>query len=97
MQHIEAVFAHTMDVVALLRETAFIECARFVFQELFETVACQLFVFDVIGFMFFCDKWTRIGFCIAWVNERRVTQRQRVRIPYDSPAYLPISALFLNV
>lgn len=54
MQDIEAVLAHTMNVIALLRETAFFECAGFVFQELFEAVACQLFVFNVIGFVFFC-------------------------------------------
>lgn len=71
MQHIEAILAHTMNVIALLRETAFVECARFVFQEFFETVTCQLFIFDVIRFMFFCGKWTKKHFiCIFSIGMR---------------------------
>lgn len=100
MQHIEAIFAHTMDVIALFRETTFLECARFVFEELFETVACQLFVFDVIGFMFLCDEWTKIGLRVECVNDERKGAHNgrggsnRTRL---NSAYSPISALFLNV
>lgn len=92
MQHVKAILAHTMDVIALLRETAFLVRARFVFQELFETVACQLFVFDVIGFMFLCDEWTNAG-TIRAVKGHAMAMRVR----RTNRKYSPISALFLNV
>lgn len=44
-----------MDVVADLRESASYEAARIRFQEFFESVSRQLFVLNVIGFVFFCE------------------------------------------
>ena len=52
VQHVGAALADAVDVVADAREAAAVEVARLVLHELFEAVARQLFVFDVVALVF---------------------------------------------
>jgi len=53
VQNVVATVPHAVDVIAHLREPTVGKSTRIRFHELFETVSRQLFVFDVIGLMFF--------------------------------------------
>lgn len=61
VQHVGASGADAMDVVAHLGEAAAVEVAVLVLHELFEAVAAQLFVLDVVTLVLFCSHRSKHG------------------------------------
>jgi len=54
VEDVSASFADAVDVIANAREAAAVELASLVLHELFEAVARQLLIFDVVTLVFFC-------------------------------------------
>ena len=56
VQNISAIFANAMNVIADARETTVVELTGFILHELLETITRELFIFDVVTLVFFCNQ-----------------------------------------
>lgn len=89
VQNVVAPVPHTVDVITNLREPAVGKTTRVRFHELLEPVPSQLFVLNVIGFMFF---WKNTNMCHVLCT----TRDQTVAWLHVGAIYWPVFHIQIN-